>query len=77
MNFNLPCAFAVNGKTVTESYKIQQNDRIEILDYITVERALEMADVYLKDGQSVLVNDNPADLDTKIYSGYGVNVINQ
>ena len=77
MNFNLPCAFAVNGKTVTESYKIQQNDRIEILDYITVERALEMADVYLKDGQSVLVNDNPADLDTKVYSGYRVNVINQ
>ena len=76
MNVNLPCIFSVNGKAVTDSYKIQTNDDIEILDYITVERALELLDITIKEGQSVTVNDLPANLDTKLYSGYRVDVIN-
>ena len=75
MNVNLPCGFSVNGKTVTDSYKIQMNDNIEILDYITVERAFELLDITLKEGQKVSVNDIPADLDTKLYKGYRVDVI--
>ena len=75
MNVNLPCSFAVNGKPVTESYKIQQNDNIEILDYITVERALELLDKTLKEGQTVKVNDMPSDLDSKVYSGDRIEVI--
>ena len=75
MNVNLPCSFAVNGKAVTESYKIQQNDNIEALDYITVERALELLDKTLKEGQTVKVNDMPAEADTKVYSGDRVEVI--
>ena len=76
LNVNLPCSFAVNGKAVTESYKIQNNDNIEILDYITVERALELVDITLKEGQSVTVNDSHAEPDTKVYSGDRVDVIN-
>jgi len=75
LNVNLPCSFAVNGKIVTESYKIQMNDNIEILDYITVERALELLDIRLKEGQTVKVNENPADMDTKLYSGYRADVV--
>ncbi len=75
MNVNLPCGFSANGKTVSDSYKIQMNDNIEILDYITVERAFELLDITLKEGQKVSVNDIPADLDTKLYKGYRVDVI--
>ena len=75
MNVNLPCAFSANGKTVTDSYKIQMNDNIEILDYITVERAFELLDITLKEGQKVSVTDNPTDFDTKLSKGYRVDVI--
>ncbi|MBP5529712.1 MAG: rod shape-determining protein [Lachnospiraceae bacterium] len=71
MNVNLPCTFSVNGKAVSESYKIQYGDNIEILDYITLERVMELLDKSLDD-KNVTVNDEPAGPDTKVYSGYRV-----
>ena len=60
----------VNGERVSEFYKIQDGDKIEVLDYYTLQQVLEMMDIAYY--SNVTVNNLPADKDTKIYDNFTV-----
>lgn len=60
----------VGGKLVPDSYQIQENDDVQILDYYTLEQVLEFMDISYVDG--ITVNHEPADLDCKVYENFSV-----
>lgn len=61
---------SVNGELVSEFYQIKDQDRIEILDYYTLKQVLEFMDII--DYKNVLVNNVPADMDTKVYDNFTI-----
>lgn len=65
-----PCFVSVNDELVSGSYAIQQGDRIQVLDYYTLEQVLEFMDVVV-DGV-VFVNNEPAKSDTRVYENFKV-----
>lgn len=74
MNVTLPNLCTVNGEIAVDSYKIQDDDDVEVLDYLTVAQVLELMDITLTDNQYVTVNNSPADADTKVYSRFDVEI---
>ncbi|MCR5846842.1 MAG: rod shape-determining protein [Lachnospiraceae bacterium] len=75
MNVSLPNLCTVNGNIAIDSYSIQDGDDVEVLDYLTVSQVLELVDINLADNQEVIVNNAPADMDTKVYSRFNVEII--
>lgn len=76
MNVSLPVVCSVNGRMYSNSYELMDNDNVEVPDFLTVERILELLDLSLKDNQKVAVNGETADLNTKVYSNSSVDIIN-
>lgn len=74
MKVTLPNLSTVNGEIAIGSYKIKNNDRIEVLDYLTVSQVLELVDINIDGSKEILVNNNIADLDTKIYSMFEIKI---
>lgn len=60
----------VNGNLVPGSYEIQNEDKVQILDYYTLEQVLEFMDVTYH--ENICVNHEKADLDTKVYKNFSV-----
>ena len=75
MNVTLPNLCTVNGEIAVDSYKIQDGDDVEVLDYLTVSQVLELVDITLNENQYVTVNNSPADADTKVYSRFNVDIL--
>lgn len=75
MNFALPVELSVNGSVCKDSYVIQNGDNAETLDYLTVGQVLELVDLNLKEGQAIIVNNIPADIETKLYSDYSLDIV--
>lgn len=61
---------SVNHELVSEFYQIKDQDKIEILDYYTLKQVLEFMDII--DYENVLVNNMPADMDTKVYDNFTI-----
>lgn len=61
---------SVNGELVSEFYSIKDQDKIELLDYYTLEQVLEFMDItqYGK----ISVNNMPADMNTKVYDNFTI-----
>lgn len=74
MNVTLPNLCTVNGKIAVDSYKIKNGDEVEVLDYLTVGQVLELVDINLAPNETVFVNNEEADLDTKVYSRFNVDI---
>ncbi|MCR4649093.1 MAG: cell division protein FtsA [Lachnospiraceae bacterium] len=74
MNVTLPNLCTVNGEIAVDSYSIQNGDVVEVLDYLTVGQVLELVDINLSEEEFVLVNNTPADLDTKVYSRFSLDI---
>lgn len=68
----LPKSASVNGELQSGYYSIQENDRIEILNYYTVAQIAEFMDVSVGADSEISVNNRPADLDTKVYENFTV-----
>lgn len=68
-----PRLVAVNGELVSEYYEIQDEDKIEVLDYYTLEQVLEYMDVTLEGIAEV--NNIPATADTKVYENFSVDFV--
>ena len=66
----LPKYAKVNGIYQPSSYRIQQGDDIEVLDYCTVAQLLEFMDILLPEDKVILVNHKLADRETKVYENY-------
>lgn len=74
MNVTLPNLCTVNGEIKVDSYEINDNDVVEVLDYLTVKQVLELVDITLEDDEEPVVNNMKADLDTKVYSRFNVSI---
>ena len=65
-----PCFVLVNDELVSEYYEIKDGDRIQVLDYYTLEQVLEFMDVSVKG--EIFVNNVPAKSDTRVYENFTV-----
>lgn len=72
MTIALPKFASVNGNLESPYYEIQQGDEIEMLSYYTVLQITEVMDVLLDDKMQILVNNQIADLKTKVYDNFTV-----
>ena len=68
----LPKSARVNGVFKNAYYEIQNNDDIIIDASYTVEQIAELLDVPLHENCGILVNDTPAQRDTKVFEGFTV-----
>lgn len=74
MNVTLPNYCTVNGEITVDSYSVQMNDVVEVLDYLTVAEVFELVDVTLEANQIVLINNVEGDLDSKVYNHFEIRV---
>ena len=65
---DLPKTASVNGKLENEFYHVQEGDNIQVQNYYTVREIAEFMDVPL--GGPILVNDTPAQPETKVYENF-------
>lgn len=68
----LPKLACVNGMLQSAYYEIQNGDQVELLDYYTVKQIIEFMDVPIDTIESVYVNHEEADWDTKVYHNFTV-----
>ncbi len=65
-----PKFMSANGDLVSGFYSIKQGDKIETLNYYTLEQILECLGLSYKEG--IYVNNEPADKNTKVYENFKV-----
>lgn len=71
-NVELPKYASVNGQLQSEYYDIVSGDEIEILDYYTVSQIETFMDITVAPDSVCMVNNAPADDDTKVYENFTV-----
>lgn len=69
---SLPKFASVNGQLQSESYQIQDQDVIELLDYYTLPQLLEFLDLSDQHALQFYVNNKEAHNTTKIYENFSV-----
>ena len=69
---HLPKFASVNGKLESEYYSIQDGDEIEFLKYYTIEQILQFMDISKDMYNTYYVNNNSADMKTKVYENFTV-----
>ena len=72
----LPKFASVNGKLESGYYKIQEGDEIEFLKYYTVEQILQFMDISADTYNTYYVNNNRANMQTKVYENFSVLMTN-
>lgn len=68
-----PKFVTVNGKPVTGSYEIQENDSINIPQYYTVSQLMEFMDIDV-DTKTILVNGHVSQTDEPVYENFRINI---
>lgn len=68
----LPKFASVNGELQSEYYEIKDGDDIAILDYYTVGQIATFMDISVNEDKAPIVNNAPADDDTKVYENFSV-----
>ena len=69
---HLPKFASVNGRLESEYYSIQDGDEIEFLKYYTIEQILKFMDISTDTYNTYYVNNNSADMTTKVYENFTV-----
>ena len=69
---HLPKFASVNGRLESEYYSIQEGDEIEFLKYYTIEQILKFMDISTDTYNTYYVNNNSADMTTKVYENFTV-----
>lgn len=69
---HLPKFASVNGKLESEYYSIQDGDSIEFLKYYTIEQILQFMDISIDTYNTYYVNNNEANMQTKVYENFSV-----
>lgn len=70
LKVDLPKSATVDGKRENEFYKVKDDDDIQINNFYTVEEIAVFLDIPV--GKAILVNDTPAQKDTKVYETFTV-----
>lgn len=65
----------VNGMPQLSSYRIQDKDKIEVRNWYTVAQIAELADVLPDNNVKILVNNVPANTETKVYHDFSVSFV--
>jgi len=73
----VPRYASVNGQLQTGTYSIASGDEILFLEYCTLEQLLAFMDVQLDYKTYVIVNNQEADLNTKIYDNFNVSFVSE
>ncbi len=68
----MPRAVYVNKTLQSEYYSIVSQDQVEIANYYTVEQILKFMDISLEDNINIYVNNEIADITTKVYENFSV-----
>jgi hypothetical protein len=68
-----PVMAMVNGDLEGQGYVVKPGDKVEILDYYTVEQILSFLDVDVNNVDNIVVNNAPAYMDTKVYENFTMN----
>ena len=68
----LPKFAEVNGEIKTGYYEIEDGDDIVMRNYYTLKEVREFMDVILDESMAVLVNNEPADDDTKVFENFNI-----
>ncbi|MCR4642111.1 MAG: rod shape-determining protein [Lachnospiraceae bacterium] len=68
----LPRVAEVNGEIKTEFYEIKDGDDVVIRDYVTVREVRDFMDVLLDEDTEILVNNEVADDNTKVYDNFSI-----
>lgn len=69
----IPKFAQVNGILQSSYYEIQEGDRIEMLNYYTVQQIAEFMDLPITTESTIFVNHQSADGDTPVYENFTVN----
>ena len=69
-NITLPKFASANGELQSAFYQIREGDEIELLNYYTVQQVTEVMDVQLDPAMQILINHEPADMDSKVYDNF-------
>ena len=72
LEVKMPKFVSVNGELESEYYEIKDKDEVRILDYYTVEQIIQFMDIDNKEDAVCMVNNMPADNDTKVYENFSV-----
>lgn len=64
----------VNGELQSQYYEIKSGDEIEALNYYSVKQILDFMDITLSSQQNVYVNNRLADMDTRVYENFSLNL---
>ena len=72
-NISVPKFASVNGTLQSKFYEIKDGDDIEIVNYYTVKQIADFMDVIIEPDMNIYVNNNLADMDTKVYENFTVN----
>ena len=62
----------VNGIIEMPDYEIKEGDRVELRGYYTVSQIIEFMDVEIDMDKEILVNNKPADPDTRVYENFSI-----
>lgn len=68
----IPKFAQVNGELQSSYYEIREDDKIELLNYYTVQQIAEFMDVVLAPDMNLYVNHQPADRETPVYENFSV-----
>lgn len=69
---DFPRFVTVNGNSVDDGYIISDSDRIEFEDSFSVKQVKELMNISIPEESECMVNDQPANDDTKVYDGYSL-----
>ncbi|MCR4787815.1 MAG: cell division protein FtsA [Lachnospiraceae bacterium] len=69
----VPKFASVNGELQSKFYEIQSGDEIEIVNFYTVKQIADFMDVIIEKNMNIYVNNQLADMETKVYENFTVN----
>lgn len=69
-SITLPKFASANGELQSAFYQIREGDEIELLNYYTVRQVTEVMDVMLDPAMQILINHEPADMDSRVYDNF-------
>lgn len=70
----VPKLASVNGQLQSAYYRIQDGDKVELLNYYTVLQVLEFMDIAAENIGQVMVNHEVVDLSAKVYDNFTVSL---
>ncbi len=68
----LPKFASVNGQLQSGYYDIQEDDKIEMINFYTVRQVAEFMDVIINEEMNIYVNNKLANMDTRVYENFSV-----